>query len=365
MGIDIGLYRIRIGQFCMPKKCKIKLDCIVLRKRTVSVILRLVLFWSVLLTLGGNVELNPGPLRAAKQRTLSFAEVVSSPPSTSAPNPSLSQEPPRRASSRANKDSEVMAFLRDMKTEMRSDLATLNNKIDMNRSVCDLKSENECLRQENQDMRGQIDKLSAKVDNIEGQSRRNNLKFHGIQGPIGEAWHDTESKVRHFISEKLGLTDLQSVKLDRAQRVGVKGDNKCPIVAIFARFKDKETVLRKARQVFPKGAEFSVREDFTERVQMHRRELGKHLVKARYRGQFAAIRFDKLIIDNSVYKYDEMTNEITRIGSTRPGPGGPQNAFGPRDQDTDSRTHPRDQDVTGADQSELEDFDNKTASATD
>ena len=47
-----------------------------------------------------------------------------------------------------------------------------------------------------------------------------------------------------------------------------------------------------------------------------------------------------------------MTNEITRIGSTRPGPGGPQNAFGPRDQDTDSRTHPRDQDVTRADQSE-------------
>ena len=259
-----------------------------------------------------------------------------------------------------------MTFLRDMKTEMRSDLATLNNKIDdMNRSVCDLKSENECLRQENQDMRRQIDKLSAKVDNIEGQSRRNNLKFYGIQGRIGEAWHDTESKVRHFISEKLGLTDLQSVELDRAHRVGGKGDNKCPIVAKFARFKDKETILRKTRQVFPQGAEFSVREDFTERVQMHRRELGKHLVEARHRGQFAAIRFDKLIIDNSVYKYDEMTNEITRIGSTRPGPGGPQNAFGRRDQDTGSRTHPRDQDVTGADQSESEDFDNETTSATD
>ena len=40
-----------------------------------------------------------------------------------------------------------------------------------------------------------------------------------------------------------------------------------------------------------------------------------------------------------------MTSETTRIGSTRPEPGGPRNAFGPRDQHTYSQTHPRDQNV--------------------
>jgi len=94
-----------------------------------------------------------------------------------------------------------------MKTEMRSDLATLNNTMDdMNGSVCDLKSDNESLRQEYEDMMRQIDESSAKVDNIEGQSHRNNIKLYGIYGRIWKAWQDTES----FITEMLGLTDLQS-----------------------------------------------------------------------------------------------------------------------------------------------------------
>jgi hypothetical protein len=66
-----------------------------------------------------------------------------------------------------------------------------------------------------------------------------------------------------------------------------------------------------------RGTAFSVREDYTERVQLQRRELGQNLVQARNSGQNASIRYDKLIVDISVYKYDDLTNQITRIGSTR------------------------------------------------
>jgi len=59
---------------------------------------------------------------------------------------------------------------------------------------------------------------------------------------------------------------------------------------------------------------YSVRENYTEMVQLHRRELGRRLVEARGKGKFACIQFDKLIIEGNVYTYDEGTNQIVRIG---------------------------------------------------
>lgn len=80
MGVDLAIYRARIGVFVMPRKCKIKLDTIVLSRSSVSMTLRLVIFWSVLVTLGGDIELNPGPPRNQRQRTISFAEAAATSP---------------------------------------------------------------------------------------------------------------------------------------------------------------------------------------------------------------------------------------------------------------------------------------------
>ena len=46
---------------------------------------------------------------------------------------------------------------------------------------------------------------------LEAQSRRDNLKFYGINEEKNETWADTETKVRHEIS-RLGL-DVSSVSI--------------------------------------------------------------------------------------------------------------------------------------------------------
>ena len=58
-------------------------------------------------------------------------------------------------------------------------------------------------------------------------------------------------------------------------------------------------------------------EDFSDSVRMKRRELGKRLVEARNNGEYAKISFDKLIIENEVFKYDETRKDIVRIGYAR------------------------------------------------
>ena len=109
MGVDIAVYRCKIGLFCMPVKVRTALRTLSLSKKTVSKILRLAIFLSVLVTLGGDVETNPGPsgrgtsnaseeprtTRATRQTTLPYAEAVCS-PSTSH-NVSEAQRPRSRA----------------------------------------------------------------------------------------------------------------------------------------------------------------------------------------------------------------------------------------------------------------------------
>ena len=74
---------------------------------------------------------------------------------------------------------------------------------------------------------------------------------------------------------------------------------------------------KKAKRTFDRQSIYSVRENYTEMVQLHRRELGRRLVEACGKGEFACMQFDKLIIEGNVYTYDEGTNQIVRIGAAR------------------------------------------------
>ena len=313
MGIDIGLYRIRIGLFSMPIKRGCKLSVLRVSRQSVSVCLRLAVFLSVLTILGGDVELNPGPPRQQKQRLLSFAEVSAA----ETPPPPPSQSTTRARANKAN-DSEVMAFLREMKSEMKTDLSSINSKMeDISNTVNVLKSENELLRQENISIKQELSSMSVKLDKLEGHSRRNNLRFLGIKGRISESWEESEQKVREFISDTLGLTDLANVEIERAHRVGSRRSDSCPIIAKFSKYKDRESILRAARQNLNSQSQYSVREDYTERVQLHRRELTKTLVEARNQGKYASLRFDKLIVDGDTFKYNDANGTVERIGSSR------------------------------------------------
>jgi FtsZ-binding cell division protein ZapB len=129
---------------------------------------------------------------------------------------------------------------------MQTDLAVINSKIDdITSAVNALKSENQALRQENQGMKKQMQKLLIKVDNLKGQSRRNNLKFHGIHSKLGEKWEDTKVKAREFIKNDLGLPEMRNVRIERAHRVGSRVTETCPIVTKFANFKDREIIPKR------------------------------------------------------------------------------------------------------------------------
>ena len=60
--------------------------------------------------------------------------------------------------------------------------------------------------------------MSKKLDQLENQSRRENLVFHGLKDKSNETWEESESNVRKYIFEDLGLDETR-ISVERAHRI--------------------------------------------------------------------------------------------------------------------------------------------------
>ena len=92
------------------------------------------------------------------------------------------------------------------------------------------------LEKENEDSK---DKLRM----LEDRSRRDNLRFDGIEEWEDESSADTEENLKLKIKETLGI---QNIEFERAPRVGDKNQSSCrTIVAKLSKYKTKEHILTK------------------------------------------------------------------------------------------------------------------------
>ena len=322
MGVDKQTWRLRIGTYVQPRKCRNVLNKLYVSGKAVFGFVRMTLVFSLLLMLCGDVEPNPGPSKpvrqsdrvTTRQSTLSFsadrrASVEPTGPPVGSPFSGGVQERPQ---------SELFTFLTQMKkdllsqnTRVMNEVKSINTKLDdLTQRVKDLKSENEELKESNKSLQTQLSSVVTKLDYLEGQSRRNNLRFNGLHGKFDEEWEVTEQKVRSFVKNDMEMPGYQFVDIERAHRIKSRDRNKCTVIVKFTKFKDRQAILKRASEVFDSDSAFSVNADYTKRVKKHRRELGKRMIAARQAGQEAKISYDKLVIENKVYRYDDETETV-------------------------------------------------------
>lgn len=79
-----------------------------------------------------------------------------------------------------------------------------------------------------------------KREQLEAQSRRENLQFYGIKEDRDETWKDSGRKIRDYIEKDLEL-NASRIRIDRAHRMK-SGQKPYPIIAKFSFFKEKEEV---------------------------------------------------------------------------------------------------------------------------
>ena len=162
------------------------------------------------------------------------------------------------------------------------------------------------------------------LDQLEGQSRRQNLNFFNIEESTNETWEEFEEKVRNYIKSELDL-DETAISIERAHRLPGKNKPR-PLIVKFSFFKDKDRVikryrdLRKSDRDTPSSANVTngasaaesgigdrvrVSEDFPGRVRKARSALIPFLKQSIDAGKNAYLRFDKLVVNGNSYVYDE------------------------------------------------------------
>lgn len=239
---------------------------------------------------------------------------------------------------------DVKELLIDIRREMRY----MNRKFDkLENTMTSLKQDNKTLKKQNKHLTKQVEELSSELqtvtelakenerknERLESQSRRENLKFFGIEESRKESWDESENKVRKYIAEGLNIDDT-SIQIERAHRLGGSSTPR-PIIVKFSFFKDKEKILRAYRQkkkaMRVNGvqrdnageanivgqeeiaqsrddndihSQVRVAEDFVERVATDRTKLFPFMQDCIREGKNAYLRYDKLVVDDIVHVYD-------------------------------------------------------------
>ena len=141
-------------------------------------------------------------------------------------------------------------------------------------------------------------KFQNRMDSIEDQSRRNNLKFYGIgETPHPESWETSENLVRGLIREKLKIDD-SSIEITRAHRLRKTPDEDesgpRAIIVKFEKFKDRQTILSASRLL--KDTTLSISEDFCKKTIEIRKGLVPAMQQARREKKFAKISYRTLVV---------------------------------------------------------------------
>lgn len=169
----------------------------------------------------------------------------------------------------------------------------------------DLKKENKTLKEdllslkkevvENSNVEEKIRKINDRLDYQEDYSRRNNLRFDGLDEKPNESWEETQVIIQRVLHDRL---NLGSVELERAHRVGPKVPSGTArprtVVARFKSFADRQQALRNSPRL--RNTHIYINEDLCDSsVQVRKAQLPQ-LKKAREEGKIAYFNHTKLIV---------------------------------------------------------------------
>ena len=162
-----------------------------------------------------------------------------------------------------------------------------------------------------------IDPINNRIDYLDDQSRRNNLRIDGLSEFKKENWEQTQKLVENFIRDKIEIHN--NPEIERAHRVGrfiANSQRPRTIVVKFMRFQDKQKLLMNSKKL--KGSSIYFNEDLCEQSINKRKEQLPKLQAARRQGKIAYFQHTKLIIKDKRNLALE-TPETVDPGASSPG----------------------------------------------
>lgn len=153
--------------------------------------------------------------------------------------------------------------------------------------------------------------LLDKIDEIEQQTKMNNLIFFNVEDNENENERSSLRKVMHIINTIMNVkTSSENISVAlRMDNVKSSAESR-PILVRFTNFATKDRVL--AARYRLRGTIIEVRADYTDRINQRRKELLPYLLVKRSLGHEAFILYDKLLVDCAKVTLEELREERRR-----------------------------------------------------
>ena len=159
------------------------------------------------------------------------------------------------------------------------------------------------VREENNKLYQTLNALTTKINNLELQTRRENLIFCGIKEKKEETWEDCEKAIREILTK----IDLPNVKFERTHRLGNKRAHiSRNIIAKFSFYKDRHDVWQNRHKLA--GSSCYILEDYPQEINKKRKLLYPAFKAAQRQTEFhdVKLKVDKLMINGKTFTVDNM-----------------------------------------------------------
>ena len=135
-----------------------------------------------------------------------------------------------------------------------------------------------------------------KLVDLEGRSKRNNLRIDGIAEEPNESWEQCEEQLQNMFKEKIGLNNVQIERGNRVKNKRNKGKKTKPrrIVCKILSYKKKKEVLKDAKKL--QGRDIFLNEDFCHEAMQHRKDLWEEVKQLRSEDQIAYLNHRSIFV---------------------------------------------------------------------
>ncbi|XP_065642142.1 uncharacterized protein LOC136073830 [Hydra vulgaris] len=131
--------------------------------------------------------------------------------------------------------------------------------------------------------------IKDKLAELEDRSRRNNLRFNGIQESENETWEESEKKIHELLNSRLGINN--NIIIERAHKTGkLNYGGKMKNRTIFVKFlnyKDKQTIMENYSKLKLWTERLYINEDYCKRTTELRKKLFIEAKELRTKGKYA------------------------------------------------------------------------------
>ena len=158
------------------------------------------------------------------------------------------------------------------------------------------------MKKELEDLRTENDSLNRRFENIESQSRSNNIILRGLPDEREETWEQCECAVRESLCSDFRMDRkwVDNLSIERAHRLSGRRGQLRDVIVKLSMFKDKKRIKEAGKREKPVGP--FVNDDLTKSVRTIRGKLKDNIKAAREAGHRAYLSYDKLIVMNQQMK---------------------------------------------------------------